>query len=326
MRNVLAPKSSLTTGARFPVLSPVQYLARAIGAYLGMALGDALGATVEFMTPREISSRYGEHRQVRGGGWLKLRKGQVTDDTTMALALGRAILQAKGVNADAVAEAFSDWMRSRPVDIGNTVRRGILNYRHTGKPVVAQSTYDAGNGACMRTLPVALVTLGQDPVKVNAASRAQCHVTHNNPLSDAGTECVIAMIQAAIGGAGKNELLHGPVRDLVLAYPEFGFRGKRQENPSGYIVETLRAVFQSVFDTDSFEDCLVDVVNRGGDADTTGAIAGMIAGSLYGVHALPARWLMALEPDVTAECREQAVALLQLSPVTKTHGGHRRTV
>lgn len=308
------------------MLSPLQYLARAVGGYLGMALGDALGATVEFMTPREIRSQYGKHRQVRGGGWLKLRKGEVTDDTTMALALGRSILRAEGVNADAVAEAFSEWMRNRPVDIGNTVRRGILNYRHSGKPVVAASKYDAGNGACMRTLPIALATLGQDPVKVNAASRAQSHVTHNNPLSDAGTECVIAMIQAAIGGAGKNEMLHGPVRDLVLAYPEFGFRGKRQENPSGYIVETLRAVFQAVFDTDSFEDCLVDVVNRGGDADTTGAIAGMIAGSLYGVHALPARWLMALEPDVATECREQATALLQLSPASNINSDHSYTV
>ena len=63
---------------------------RALGAYLGLALGDALGATVEFMTPREIAAAHGVHRRIVGAGWLKLAPGQVTDDTTMSLALGRA--------------------------------------------------------------------------------------------------------------------------------------------------------------------------------------------------------------------------------------------
>jgi ADP-ribosylglycohydrolase len=67
-------------------------LARAEAAYLGLALGDALGATVEFMTPREIVHHFGVHREIVGGGWLKLKPGQVTDDTTMSLALGEAIL------------------------------------------------------------------------------------------------------------------------------------------------------------------------------------------------------------------------------------------
>lgn len=65
---------------------------RAVAAYLGLAIGDALGATVEFMTPAEIRHQYGTHREMRGGGWLRLKPGQVTDDTTMSLALGRAIL------------------------------------------------------------------------------------------------------------------------------------------------------------------------------------------------------------------------------------------
>ena len=66
---------------------------KALGAYLGLAIGDALGATVEFMRPREIALQYGIHREIIGGGWLKLARGQVTDDTTMSLALGAALLQ-----------------------------------------------------------------------------------------------------------------------------------------------------------------------------------------------------------------------------------------
>jgi ADP-ribosyl-[dinitrogen reductase] hydrolase len=83
-------------------------IARAEGAYLGLAVGDALGATLEFMTPREIQHQYGVHREIRGGGWLKLRRGQVTDDTEMALALGESILLRGGVEPAAAAQAYSD--------------------------------------------------------------------------------------------------------------------------------------------------------------------------------------------------------------------------
>jgi ADP-ribosyl-[dinitrogen reductase] hydrolase len=84
------------------------------------------------------------------------------------------------------------------------------------------------------------------------------------------------------------------------------------ENPTGYIVDTMIAVLQAFIDTDSFRDCLVDVVNRGGDADTTGAIAGMIAGAYYGLHAVPREWLAALDPRVRDACRDQALALMEM--------------
>ena len=288
-------------------------LQRARGAYLGLAIGDALGATVEFMLPREIQAQFGVHDQIRGGGWLKLPRGHVTDDTTMALALGEAILVKGRVESTAAAKAFDEWMRQKPVDIGNTVRRGIQHYRVSGQPWVQENPHDAGNGACMRVLPVALATLGQPPDAVREACRAQAWVTHHNPLSDAATECVVLMIQAALQGTDIPALLNGPVRILLNSYPEFGFRRRRRENPSAYIVETLQAVLQALFDTDDFHDCLVDVVNRGGDADTTGAIAGMIAGAHYGEEAIPLAWLRVLDERVRQRCQQQAEALLNLS-------------
>lgn len=287
---------------------------RAIAAYLGLAIGDALGATVEFMTPREIALEYGSHQRIIGGGWLKLRPGEVTDDTTMSLALGEAILSHGGFDAEAIAARFSNWMRGKPVDIGNTVRRGLIHYRTTGQPAVEPNEHDAGNGACMRSLPVALATLGQPPAEIISAARCQAHTTHNNPLSDAGTECVIAMVQQAIIGETSLGSLRGLSDQLVADYPLFRHDQRREENPSGFIVHTLRAVFQGVYATNSFERCLVEVVNRGGDADTTGAIAGMIAGALYGRAAIPRRWVKALNPEVREACAEQAVALLALAP------------
>ncbi len=284
---------------------------RAIAAYLGLAIGDALGATVEFMTPSEIAEKYGTHDTLRGGGWLRLKPGQVTDDTTMALALGESILACGRVDALAAANAFDAWMRAKPVDIGNTVRRNLLEFRKTGKPEAPYSDHDAGNGAAMRVLPVALATFGEAEDEVRAACRAQAHVTHNCALSDAACECLVFMVQDVLRGASKNDLLHRHAHPLAARFAEFRFRAVRQQaNPSGYVAHTLQAVFQSFFDTDDFRGCLVDVVNRGGDADTTGAIAGMLAGSLYGLDAIPIPWITKLDTGTRQSCEDQARALV----------------
>ncbi len=292
---------------------PAGLKARAEGAYLGLAVGDALGATTEFMTPREIRQAHGVHRHLSGGGWLRLRRGQVTDDTEMSLALGWAILDAGGVDARAIAESFSAWMRGKPVDIGHTVRRGIVRYRQTGQTAVPLNDQDAGNGACMRALPIALCTLGLAADAVAEANRIQSHTTHHSPLGDAGTLTVIRMVQTALlgGDLAKLSLL---AEALVVEEPRYRYDRQRLENPGGYLVETLQAVFQALFGTHDFETALIDVVNRGGDADTTGAILGMIAGALYGREAIPRRWLTALDPRIRESCREQASALLRMAP------------
>jgi len=87
---------------------------RALGAYLGMAVGDALGATVEFLTRSEIAAKYGTHCRMIGGGWLKLKPGQVTDDTQMALYLGRAILAAQGWDLRLICDKFTEWLKRSP--------------------------------------------------------------------------------------------------------------------------------------------------------------------------------------------------------------------
>ncbi|MDR3055927.1 MAG: ADP-ribosyl-[dinitrogen reductase] hydrolase [Zoogloeaceae bacterium] len=295
---------------------------RAKGAYLGLAVGDALGATVEFLTPGEIRHKFanrfanhdGKHKDIIGGGWLNLKAGQITDDTAMSLALGEAILMNGGkVDALASAHAFDNWMRSKPIDIGNTVRRNLIHFRQTGIPAAPASEHDAGNGAVMRLLPVALATLDYDAIDIAAAFKAQAHVTHNNPLSDAGGICLINMLHIALQ-SGTWIALKAAAKALESQNPEYAWsKTKKQENPSGYVAHTLQAVFQAFFATDSFESCLINVVNRGGDADTTGAIAGMLAGAWYGEHQIPPRWKIALDKTIARRCEEQADALLACS-------------
>ncbi len=286
---------------------------RAVAAYLGLAIGDALGATVEFMTPNEIRQKYGVHREITGGGWLRLKAGQVTDDTTMSLALGDAILGQGRVDAASAAAAFDAWMRGKPVDIGNTVRRNLIAWRKTNNPEAPASEHDAGNGAAMRTLPVALASYGQPVENILFASRAQAHVTHHNALSDAACETLIFLMHDLLQGANPYTAEHQRLAPLIAQFPVFAYDRKRCDNPSGYVVETLQAVCQAFFATESFEDCLIEIVNRGGDADTTGAIAGMLAGARYGMAGIPVRWLVALDEGVRKRCEAQAEALIGLA-------------
>lgn len=289
---------------------------RASAAMLGVAIGDALGATLEFMTPAEIRAKHGVHRELTGGGWLRLKPGQITDDTGMTLALADAILAEGGrVDAVACARAFDAWMRAKPVDIGNTVRRGIVHFRLSGGACVPYCEEAAGNGAIMRCLPVAIVTFGAEETAIRAAWDTQAHVTHHNALSDTAGMLLIQLLHGAFSGWDKRRLLHEIAHPFAKIQPKFAFRLKRRDNPSGYVIDTLQAVLQAFFDTDTFEDCLIEVTNRGGDADTTGAIAGMLAGAHYGLEAIPARWLKQLDPATKEKCvlaaeRLQGVSLI----------------
>lgn len=283
---------------------------RALGAYLGFAVGDALGATVEFMTPSEIQHSYGMHRDIIGGGWLKLKPGQITDDTQMSLALGQSIVESGGWNARAAADGFVEWLKSRPIDVGNTCRRGIRRYMADGTLAGLPNDGDAGNGACMRNLPVALATLDDDAA-FERATLEQCHITHNHPLSDAATLAMGRMTRILIKGGGLKEC-RAEANRLIAQQPVFRFK-PYPGRASGYIVDTVQTVLHYFFRTDSFESCVTEVVNRGEDADTNGALAGMLAGAAYGVADIPSYWLRKLDRKVKAQIEEQTDALLEIA-------------
>ncbi|HUC86655.1 MAG TPA: ADP-ribosyl-[dinitrogen reductase] hydrolase, partial [Candidatus Acidoferrales bacterium] len=303
-------KMSIFKGQPSSSQANLKYLDRALGSFLGLAIGDALGATVEFMTAREIAAQYKVHNRIIGGGWLNLEAGCVTDDTEMALALGFALIAEGGWNPHAIADAFVVWMRSQPVDIGNTCRRGINHYLSTKNLCAPPAGENAGNGAAMRNLPTVLVSLDNEALLIER-SIEQAHITHNHPKSDAAT-AALACITRRLVLEGTQAACDSIAADLVARHPDFGYR-PWPGNTSGYIVDTVQTVFDGFFNTGSFEECLVRVVNRGGDADTTGALAGQLAGALYGVQGIPVRWLHALDTAVVAAIHSQTPRLLSLS-------------
>lgn len=295
---------------------------KALGAYLGLAIGDALGATVEFMRPREILLHHGTHRDIVGGGWLKLARGQVTDDTTMSLALGDALLAggAGGITRlrdgvdDAlvrrIGDAYVAWWRAGPVDCGNTCRRGILRFMHEGSLVAPENEGDGGNGAAMRNLPTVLATLG-DRAAFLKLSIAQAHLTHHHPLSDAATLGLGRLLRGLIAG-GDHAALRRRIDRWVVDEPAFRhtpYRGRA----TAYVVDTVQTVLHFVSEHEDFEDAVIATVNQGDDADTTGALVGMLAGARCGASRLPWRWLSRLQPATVRAITDQTSGLLALA-------------
>ncbi len=292
--------------------------ARSQAAFLGVALGDALGATTEFMTPHEIKYKYGVHQKIVGGGWLHLHPGQITDDTEMSIYLARAIKQCNGWDLTAIADHFVQWMKSRPVDIGATCARGIRTYLHKGITEMPYNEWDAGNGAVMRVVPVAIYTLGDDARLIDYAHQ-QGRLTHHHQLSDSACVAVSRMVHQAMLGSSM-EQLHAIAEELILRHPQFSFK-RYDGQSSAYVVDTIKTVFHYFFSTSSFKDCLIKVVNQGGDADTTGAIAGMIAGAFYGKESLPISWVRRLDKEIRLEIEELALWLVHRSPLAGRQTG-----
>lgn len=284
---------------------------RGLGAMLGMAVADALGCTVEFMSREAISARYpGGHREIVGGGPFGFPAGAWTDDTAMAVAVGRGIVENPDDPVDAVGRHFVAWLESGPPDVGNTCRTAIRAFMRLGSWQAASEAvraelgeWAAGNGALMRTLPTALA-YGPDPAEAIRIGR----MTHPHPESDAAIAIYHRAADALLDGATPADALaaglaplrgaapdvQAAIADLARRFEGLADRPADRIRSGGYVVETLEAAFWALLRTDSLEECVVAAVNLGDDADTVGAVAGGLAGAAYGPSAVPRRWSQAL--------------------------------
>ena len=195
-----------------------ELISRARGAFLGLAIGDALGAPAEFMTRGEIAETYGVLTDMVGGGWLRLKPGQVTDDTQMSLCIARSIAKEQGWSLPGIADNLSEWLKSKPIDVGDTCRRGIRNYMLKGVLETPVNEWDGGNGAAMRMLPIGLFTLG-DLELLETYTLQQAHLTHNQALSDVASVYLGRLLHLAITGRSMNRMRR-EVDELLVRYVE----------------------------------------------------------------------------------------------------------
>jgi ADP-ribosyl-[dinitrogen reductase] hydrolase len=307
---------------------------RARGALLGLAIGDALGTTLEF-SRRDSAPR---HSEMIGGGPFRLDPGVWTDDTSMALCLADTLLAAGEVEPRDLMGRFIGWWRRGEnsvtgscFDIGNTTRAALERFERTDNPLAgATAESAAGNGSLMRLAPVALFYC-DDRTAAGQAARLQSQTTHAAPECLEACEAFAHLLVDAFNGAEKDTLLRGAtagfsgqVADILAGR----WRGKTREaiSSSGYVAHTLEAALWAVSQASSFEEALILAVNLGDDADTVGAVTGQLAGALWGASAIPSRWLERLawkdRLDATAQALLQRGATARGLPAfLRPHDG-----
>ena len=276
---------------------------RAVGALLGLAVGDALGTTLEF-SRRDSQPRVTD---IVGGGLFRLEPGVWTDDTSMALALADSLFAAPALDETDLMTRFVQWHEAgeyspvgRCFDIGAATRQALSRWRRTGDPVAGSTAPDtAGNGSLMRLAPVA-VRHWQDRERLRDVAARQSRVTHAAP--EAVDACVgfVDLLADAIAGLPRSEVLRERRMDLapgVEAVLSGSWRGKQRNaiRSSVYVIHSLEAALWCVSRTSSFEEAVVLAANLGDDADTVAAITGQLAGGLYGAASIPAQWRERLE-------------------------------
>jgi ADP-ribosyl-[dinitrogen reductase] hydrolase len=275
-----------------------------VGCLVGLALGDALGAPLEFMPRAEIAATYGKVRELLGGGWLNVDPGEYTDDTQLALAITNSIVQHGRIDPPDIAARFVAWLRTGPKDVGNITRTAIryheqgLPWEEVGPRVHREMAgRSAGNGSLMRCAPVALFHAAR-PKALIRDSAIVSEITHANPLSVWSSIAVNLAIVELLHGRREGmiervaERIEEPqVRETLLTVAGLPRRAVRS---GGYVLETLGAAFWALQNHPGFEEVVVAAINLGDDADTVGAVAGALAGAREGSAALPERWLSQL--------------------------------
>lgn len=302
---------------------------RRIGALVGLAVGDALGTTVEFQPPGSFAPL----TDMIGGGPFRLPVGAWTDDTSMALCLAESLVECGGFDPEDQMRRYVAWWRhgtwsstGRCFDIGTTTRTALATFERTGQPYAGSiDPMTAGNGSLMRLAPVVIYRAG-DPAQAIEDAAASSRTTH------AATECVDAcrycagLLVGAMRGDDKDTLLspgYAPIDGLwdeapltaTIADVAAGSFLRRQPPEiagTGHVVKSLEAALWAFASTDDFRSGALAAVNLGDDADTTGAIYGQIAGAFYGAESIPRAWRDALvmRDEIHALARALAVRSL----------------
>ena len=271
---------------------------RAIGVMLGLAVGDAIGTTLEFK-PRDTYPRLTD---MTGAGPFNLEPGVWTDDTAMALALMDSLTSMGELDEYDLMERFVRWHEEGTYsctgscfDIGITTRQALSVWKQTGNPIAGSTDpMTAGNGSLMRLAPVA-VRYWRDRDKLRDVAARQSRTTHAAPEA---VDACVAFAQAladAIEGQPRSEVLRNRVEPYAGSIPAImagSWRGKTRDDicASGYVAHSLEASLWSTARTGNFEEAVLLAANLGEDADTTAAITGQLAGALYGKNGIPRHW------------------------------------
>lgn len=282
---------------------------RAKGALFGLAVGDALGTTLEFQ-PRPAEPVI---KGMMGGGPFKLRPGEWTDDTAMALCLADSLIDANGSDPKDQMQRYLAWRDSgyhsctgTCFDIGSTVAQALRLFEQTGNALAGStSEYSAGNGSLMRVAAVALFT-HQQPLSIAMSLATESSLTTHGeqrcidacrymtflihtllsaPDTPAKADLLSSELTALLPWLGE---MHADTRAVIQG----SYRTKKRDeiSSSGFVIDSLEAALWCFWHSDSFAEGALLAANLGDDADTVAAIYGQLAGAFYGYDAIPREW------------------------------------
>ena len=299
-------------------------LDRAKGCLFGQVIGDNLGALVEFEDEDEIVRRYPDGvRDLRDGGHWNILAGQATDDSELALALARTLIETKHYDREAVAAAYGDWYASGPFDCGCTIRQALSAAATAGagckaEAASSQANSDSqANGSLMRVSPIGI--WAREPAIADRVARKDSRLTHPNEVCVDACGVFAAAIAEGIRTGDRDAMLRtarahartDAVKD-DLGRAELGEVPEDYRTNMGWVRIALQNAFCHLRRGATVEDGLAVTVGKGGDADTNAAIAGALLGAADGLGAIPPRLVMPVQA-----CRPlKALGALRPRPMT----------
>ena len=304
------------------------FLSRARGALMGLAVGDAVGTTNEF----KWAGTFEPITDMVGGGPFLLKPGQWTDDTSMALCIADSLLAQGRYDSFDVMERYQRWFSKgyrsstdRCFDIGGQVRAALFAFeREQRVPVTAERTTSAGNGAIMRLAPIVIAGFEHREIReIVSTAGLSARETHYSVEAEAGTEVFAALLVGALLGWAPEHIINvdwastGPAFDEMAARvisTDPAERASWEAETSGYIVHGLRLAVHGLLDFPSFKDATLAIANMGGDSDTNAAIYGQLGGAYFGIEAIPASWRERVHLGEEIDQLARALVDLRLEP------------
>ncbi len=260
------------------------------GGLFGVAIGDALGGTTEFMSEREIKNKYGQLTDIIGGGVWQLKQGEVTDDTAMTLCVAKGIMASPDDPIAHIGEEFLKWYNQKPKDVGIIISQVMRTYKgnweEAAKDVHHQlSGKSAGNGSLMRCLPIPLVY--PDRKEMEELTVRHSKMTHYDDL--AAEACLIynRIASRLLNGDNLETSLHEETAGTIY---EDALTNEPDCLPDGFVVHTMKWVVYFLAHMKTFEEVAVAAANKGHDTDTVAAIACGLKGIEAGYDNLPKRY------------------------------------
>ena len=270
---------------------------RLLGSFLGLAIGDAVGTTVEF----RARDTFEPVTDMVGKGPFNLPAGYFTDDTSMALCLAESLIEYPLLDRNDLLSRFSKWYREgvnsptgRCFDIGTTTRSAIVDWEKTGNVLNNTGPWDAGNGSIMRLAP-AVIKYHNDRDRAIATAIMQGETTHGSVEACDSCDLLARVLLTAYVTDDKNAVLNVDAQDgwadSVKNILKTLDVSRDEVKSSGYVIHTLHAALWCFKNTDNFRDAILLATNLGEDADTVAAVTGQIAGAFYGISGIPIMWL-----------------------------------